>query len=369
MPSVSASSQPVAGSCDATPLTNAPIPNGFGINAWGSAAADLNGIKAAGFCWIRTDLTWAVVETSQGIYNFRAFDTILAALEQRSLHPLFILDYTNPLYHSAGASTQYGGQITTESERQAFTRYATAAVNHYQGHKIIWELWNEPNHLYSPSNYMALANEVLPAIRQADPQAYVVAPGTEASNAIGGTDIAFLSPLFSQGLLSMINGVSIHPYRNTPPETFAADYASLQALIAQNHGHNPIVSGEWGYPTGTNFTTAQQGQYLARMFLHNLSLGTVLSIWFDWSTTDPMGIAPVNGVSKPGYQEMQRLTTTLNGLTFQRSLTAAAGDYILLFSGNGRTMLAAWTTGNTHAVTLPDGKSITLTNDPLYTTP
>lgn len=362
----SPSPQPLSANCDGTPLTNAPVPNGFGVNGWGYAAADLDGMKAAGFCWMRTDFAWNMTEYTKGQYNFSYFDAFLAALEQRGIHPLFIMDYSNPLYVPAGSFTGFGSSITTETERRAFARWAAAAVQHYKGHTIIWELWNEPNSAYSSNNYMALANEALPAMRQADPNVRIIAPATFS------VDLGFLSSVFSQGLLPMIDGVSVHPYRSDIPESFAGDYASLKSLIGQYHGNVPIVSGEWGYNIGSSVSPSLQGEYLARMMLSNLSLGTALSIWFCWSDSSSQDTYPIfkaGSPPTPAYQEMKRLTTALGGYTFERTLSSAANDHILLFSGGGRTMLAAWTTGNAHAVTLPDGKSIMLTNDPIYTAP
>lgn len=45
------------------------------------------------------------------------------------------------------------------------------------------------------------------------------------------------------------NAVSVHPYRNTVPETALPDFAALAQLIGQYaDGHAmPMINGEWGY--------------------------------------------------------------------------------------------------------------------------
>jgi hypothetical protein len=46
------------------------------------------------------------------------------------------------------------------------------------------------------------------AIRQHDHDACIVAP------AVSGFDFAFLESCFDRGLLELVDGVSVHPYRN-----------------------------------------------------------------------------------------------------------------------------------------------------------
>ncbi len=69
--------------------------------------------------------------------------------------------------------------------------------------------------------------------------------------ATSGIDFAYLNATFACGLLDYMDGVSVHPYRNGPPETAADDYASLQRImqLIKPNASIPVVSGEWGYTT------------------------------------------------------------------------------------------------------------------------
>ena len=60
--------------------------------------AALDGVRRAGFSWVRMDLFWSDIERKPGVYNFANFDALLAVLETRGLKALFILAYSNTLH-------------------------------------------------------------------------------------------------------------------------------------------------------------------------------------------------------------------------------------------------------------------------------
>jgi hypothetical protein len=111
------------------------------------------------------------------------------------------------------------------------------------------------------------------------------------------------------------------------------------------------------------------------MYLINLSQGIPISIWYDWidDGTDPTdsednyGTVTTNYTPKPAYQEMQLLTSNLQGLSYARQLPSASGDYLLAFSSGSQETVAAWTTGSSHSVTV-FGQSVTISSTPLYVT-
>jgi len=355
-------------------LPGPAVPDGLGVNIHftGAPARDLDLLQAGGFRFIRMDFPWAGVEKEKGKYDFAPYDALTAGLEQRGMRALYILDYGNPLYEA-------GNSVQTEAGRQAFARFAAAAAEHFRGRGIVWELWNEPNikPFWTPepdvNQYMALAKVVFPAIRAADPQAICIGPGTS------GLPREFLGECFRQGLLDLVDAVSVHPYRNQPPETAARDILALRALIgryAPARADVPIISGEWGYSSvWDKYDPARQGRYLSREFLTNLSLGIPLSIWYDWHDDGPdpkesehhFGTVTLDYQPKPAYLAMQELVRNLGGLRFVRRLQSAAEDYLLLFSDGRRHVLATWTLlGGSHETEAVPGMRLTLTETVAY---
>ena len=357
------------------PAANLPgptIPDGLGVNIHftGAPAKDLAMIQAAGFKFVRMDMTWSSVERRKGVYDFSAYDALTKGLQEHGIRPLYILDYGNALYGSAMS-------ITTNTEREAFARFAAAAVARYRGKSVVWEIWNEPNESFwkpkpNAGEYMALVRAVVPAMRAADSAATIIAPATFRF------DWGFLEQCFKDGLLSLVNAVSIHPYYNVPPESLPGDVARLRGLMRRysRYGSSiPIVSSEWGYSSiRGKQSEVVQGEYLVRDFLVDLSLGIPISIWYDWHNDgsnpayaeENFGTVTYDYHPKPAYTEMERLAASLGGLRYEGRLPSAQDDWLLLFTNGSRSVLAVWTTGAPHSAIFYHDITGRLTEDPRY---
>ncbi len=365
--------------CGAAEIPEAVLPAGVGVNIHFVTGheRDLDLLAAAGFKFVRMDFGWTETEPAQGEYRWPAYDELLGALDRRGLRAVFILDYSHPLYEETVTSPN---PMTKEPYRNtasprhpesiaAYSRWAAAAAVHYAGRHVVWEVWNEPNgHFWSPKpdaeQYTALALAASRAIRQAEPHATIVAPASS------GFPWDYLETFLKSGVLEYLDAVSVHPYRNPrrPPETAAADYQKLRAMIdryapAARRGRVPILSGEWGYSTCTRGVTLEnQAAFAARQQLANLYCGVPLSIWYDWKNDgdDPkenehnFGTVLPDLQPKPAYRALRTLTHQLAGYRIARRLSLAGeDDYALVCENPGQPdKLAAWTLGEAHSLRL-----------------
>jgi len=362
-------------------LPRLQCPDGVGINIHfvGGHERDLDLIAAAGFKFIRMDFSWSGTERTKGQYSWDGYDELTANLEKRGLRALYILDYSNALYEDTVTSVDPidGKEVKAIAAPRkpdsvaAFARWAAAAAEHYRGRGVLWEIWNEPNiGFWKPQpdvqDYATLALATCRAIRQADPQATILAPASS------GFPWPFFESLFQAGVLEYLDAVSVHPYRNYSqgPETAAADYLRLRALIERYAPPGkkalPIVSGEWGYAThakGVSLDT--QAAFIARQQLANLAHGIPLSIWYDWKNdgTDAeynehnFGTVTHDLQPKPAYRAVQTLTSQLQGYRIARRLATENEDAWLLLGVDaaGNQKLAAWTTGQPATIRLDLG--------------
>jgi hypothetical protein len=356
----------MAAPCLATvKLPERVIPEGFGVNIhFRGEPQDLDLIAEAGFRFIRMDLSWGGIEREKGVYRFdkMGYDALTEGCSERDIRILYILDYSNRLYESDRS-------VQTPEGQKAFAAFAEAAASRYAGKAILWEIWNEPNlkHFWSPqpsvSDYCKLVEQTAPRIRKADPTGLVVAPATS------GIPLDWLQACFEKGLLEHIDVLSVHPYRSKPPETVVPDYAALRELIgryAPDGKRIPIISGEWGYSNvnwdKTRLSDAQQGQYLVRMFLTNLSQNVPVSIWYDWCNdgTNPnerehnFGTVTHDLKPKEAYRAAKTLNTTLKGYRFEQQVPLDnEQDVALLFVKGDKKALVVWTVQGKHQTALP----------------
>lgn len=368
----------------AVKLTAAEIPDlvlpaGVGVNIHFTRGRgqDLDLIAAAGFKFTRMDFFWESIEKKRGEYDWSAYDDLTADLEQRGIRPYYILDYSNPLYEEIGTGKNpINGKVETArmspqhpESVAAFARFSAAAAKHFQGRHVVWEIWNEPNGSFwelkpDVNQYTTLALSACKAIREADPQATIVAPATS------GFPWDFIEGFFKAGALEYLDAVSVHPYRSPkqPPETAAAEYQRLRALIeryAPNEAKKkiPIISGEWGYSSNIKGVSPEtQAAFIVRQQLSNLLLGVPISIWYDWKNDgiDPnenehnFGTVTGDLKPKPAYIAIQTFTRELSGYRISRRYdTGNTNDFVLvLTNASGETKLAAWTRGAAHSFAL-----------------
>jgi hypothetical protein len=367
--------------CATSALADAParlpplgVPDALGVNIHFTdpRPGEMQMLADAGFKFVRMDFAWGGTERRAGAYDFAAYDRLLAALRPHGIRAVFILDYANRLYDEGQAPH-------TDAGRAAMAKWAAAAVAHFKGQGVVWEMWNEPNiaQFWKPKpnaeDYAKLAVEVGKAIRAAAPEELYVGPATSL------IDMPFLETCFKAGCLEYWDAVTVHPYRQKAPETVVEEYKKLRALIDRHAPAGkqiPILSGEWGYSAGwKGYDAERQGKYLPRQWLTNLSNGVPLSIWYDWHDDGPdpkeaehhfgtvtypylEGKSPVYE-PKPAYLAARTLTKDLAGLQYRKRLELGSPDeYCLLFTSEAgdQVALALWSAAREprpHEVTIP----------------
>ena len=348
------------------------VPDCLGVNIHfsGRDQAQVDKISNGGFGFIRMDFTWGSQEREKGVYDFSSRDELLQTLEARGLRPIYILDYGNGLYDN-------GKPLFSDEGRAAFAAYAKAATEHFKGRGVVWELWNEPSGGperggYSPEGYVKLAKAVYTAMKQADPGCILLGPS------LAGWNFSWFEDTCKEGLLNYVDGISLHPYGAPKPEDVVEYYDSIRTIIkkyAPKGREYPLVSSEWGYPEFSGgISLDQHSQYIVRSFLTNMLQAVPISIWYDWRDDDRQikdtrpemefhfGVLYNDFKEKPTYYAMKTLTTELKGYAFSRRLQAQSDDdYLLLFSKNGDSRLAAWTVAEPHTISIPvDAKTVTV---------
>ena len=230
----------------ALPAEPLAVPDGLGVNIHFThpRPGEMKMIADAGFTWVRMDFAWEGTEREKGIYDFGEYDDLLKSLDEFSIRPIFILDYSNRFYD---------GHLSPHTPEgiAAFAKWAAAAVTHFKGHAIVWEIYNEPNGSFwkpkaDAEALMRLSLATGKAIHEADAAATFVGPATST------IDFPYLETCFKGGCLGDWAAVSVHPYRQTYPERAGDEYRRLRELIGRyaSPGEQiPILSGEWGYST------------------------------------------------------------------------------------------------------------------------
>lgn len=331
----------------AYPLPKSDSVGEFGVNIHFThgAPGEVEKIRASGFKWIRMDFVWDATERKKEVYDFADYDVLLSDLDRVRIRPLFILDYGNNLYQD-GSPRNIGA-------RAAFCRWVEAAMKHFRHRGVVWEMWNEPNiGFWKPKpdvkEYISLATEVGQTIRRVAPDEWYIGPATS------GLDFGFLNACLEAGLLKYWDAVSVHPYRQTAPETALEEWSHLRSLVAKSNptGKNiEMISGEWGYSAAWGgFDESKQATFATRELLTNLIAGAPLSIYYDWkddgnSVTDPechFGTVHQDLSPKPTGVAISRLRHAIEGSQYRGYLTTKDGAVVVVLQQGSDWKAIAW---------------------------
>lgn len=339
----------------------------------------LDQMAALGLKIVRTDIAYRWTDKGKTAYDFTYHHRLVAECQKRGLRLLTILSLWDTRHEKTlGFHTAPG--------RQTFAAFCGRAAGEFKGQDIIWEMWNEPNlgafwnPKADPAGYTATVKDAIKAMREADPACVIVAPSPCTM------DYVFLEACFKEGLLADLSAVSLHPYSDTP-ETQIARYLQLRNLMASYGGPStlPIVCTEWGFSElfvgqGTRIRPPdEQAALVVRSILADQLAGLPMHILYtnydydDQKTSNESCFGLIKSdrtTLKASYHAVRTLIQQLSGLKFKGQLLAgsaarfevAAGDYVAVFAGAGKTVAVVWTSGAVHEakVQLPPGQPLAM---------
>lgn len=371
------------------PLPQMTVPGTSGIVANYKTSTAVPAMNSSTFARIAEDKVslirylpdWQLIEKTKGQYDFSYPDWLFSQIMGRGMRPMIGLGLNNPLY---GVKTR----VRTKAQRIAFGNYVQALVKRYRGKQVIWEIWNEPNlpgfwkrdpgeelsTSEAVDEYLAMVDVLVPIIQQEDPSAIIIGP------ALAGYNTPWLQLALKRGLLSKVDGLSVHPYqRALLPEKVIREHAQVQTWIPLTARNKPIFFTEWGYSTGIGTYEVPEetaARLIERQYLTSLMLGirgnTTYSLT-DNGTSEKCTTADkcygmftkFNGTPRPAYLALMSMVKKLNGFTYTKRVPAPlASTYIMEFKNNqGTTRYAVWDTDTTSfvPVELPDHQKIAAT--------
>lgn len=211
-----------------------------------------------GISWVRTDFTWAAIETSQGVYSWDEYDRFVTNVTSKGLKILAIIDY-GVQWASGNSDVHYPPTDVNDFANFAATvaqRYASFGVNHF-------EIWNEPNtSLFwksSPdaSAYTTLLKAAYSAIKSVSPLSTVLLGGlalesTTEDTAFKISPNIFLQRIYDNGGKDYFDVMNYHPYGWN--ETTISTLRNI--MIDNGDEDKEIWFTEYGNPT--NGTAGQQ---------------------------------------------------------------------------------------------------------------
>jgi len=162
--------------------------------------------REAGLGTVRQYARWADLEPSPGAYRWELWDRLLPALQRHGLQVIVVLD-TSPAW--ARPHWEASNPHAPPADMADMARFASAFAARYAGQVLAYQIWDEPNVAphwgggeVDPRGYVEMLRLTSAAIRQADPEALIVAGGLAPNTEPGGrnmSDVRYLHELYRLG--------------------------------------------------------------------------------------------------------------------------------------------------------------------------
>ncbi len=317
-------------------------------------------------------VSWAVVEPSQGVYDWSRLDAYVALSQQRGFDLMLTVDDTPQWASSApnrgNCSFLGNGGCAMPSNLQDYVDFLTVLATRYTGKIKYYEGWNEansgwdapgartvrnlPSFIGTNFDLVTLQQTLSQTVKNIDHAAQIVSPSfTGGQQGIDDVNTLLSTP----GACQSFDILGFHFYtQGAPPEAIPALAQQLQTALTTNGcGVKPIHCTETGWDQPSSFPDINAPAYLARAYILAWNAGVQRFYWYAFNDSgfavfflnDPgllAGDTPEIRLDAPGWA-FTKLQTWIVGKTIESCSQDANGFYTCnLTSPGSSTYRIVW---------------------------
>lgn len=260
-------------------------------------------VADAGFHWLRQEFPWEDIEIhGKGDFEDRRhephrsawekYDHIVSLSEQYNLE--LIVRLSNPPAWTRSVNDEFSTYAPPDDYGD-YADFVRSVAGRYRGRIRYYQIWNEPNinpewgnAPVSPEDYTELLKAGATAVREADPEAVIIAGALAATIDLDGTlvarhnfnDLLFLQRMYDAGAAPYFDIMAVQGYglwsgptdRRMHPRVmnFGRPQYIRDLMVANGDAHKPIWISEMNWnvapedvePRYGRVSPAQQAEYL-----------------------------------------------------------------------------------------------------------
>lgn len=238
-------------------------------------------------------VSWAEIETSQNVFNWKVLDAIIALAQQNKLD----------LLYTFGNIPKWLG---TQNIYLPFLNFVSALMAHTGKAIEAFELWNEPNLAQywtsTPANLGALLRGAYHEIKAANAAAIVVGPGGSGGLAVD----TFMLQYFQANPPVIFQDVfNYHAYLGDGQRNANGMSAILNDIAVKKNSMNIpnqptwFCEGSWGHDADYNpvLTPDEKAAYTSTQVLLMKLHGVARYYWYAMDSQRGWGCLQANGIS------------------------------------------------------------------------
>ena len=226
------------------------------------------------------------------------YKEVFAHARERGMTVRYILSFWDYQYRDQGGEISFD-RMSTQEEIDRYLQYVQMTVSELAGLVDSYELWNEPDANYEgyqmiqPQDYINMARQAIPVIKEIDPEAEVVILST--CKLLSDEGIGYTREILDSDVAALADGLSFHSLNfDAMPQNRSEFYYNyenimndLLDLAASNGFTGYVVADELNYrsdysfdigqteDTGFYYTTRPEiaAKNIARMMVINKGMG------------------------------------------------------------------------------------------------
>lgn len=202
------------------PAGNSNAPFEFGIQVDpGNWRNNINNVRDLGLTWVKFQMPWKDVEPNPGDLQWGTWDEKINAYNAAGIKVLLSIPKAPAWARPPDDDRSVEGP---PQDPQHYANFVAAVAARYAGKVQAIEVWNEQNLYYEAGgqgrvnvdNYMALLKLSYVAIKNANPNMYVISGAktpTGAPQPFAVDDVLYLRQMYERGLKDYSDGIGAHP--------------------------------------------------------------------------------------------------------------------------------------------------------------
>ena len=234
----------------------------------------LQRLRGAGFGWVRQRIDWSAVEPQPDAFQWAWTDRVLTEIAAAGLVPVIVLD-GSPAWARDSRDRPPPGSLEDDlpwrlappAAPETFARFAAAFARRYRNTVRYYQIWDEPNiaphwgnRLIDPVGYARLLRAAAVAVRDADPDAVILAAALAPTQDRGHTAIDegfFLQRLYAAGAAPYFDAVLVQPFGfGSAPEDPRSRVEALnfrraawvrRVMVAAGDAQTPVWAVRFGW--------------------------------------------------------------------------------------------------------------------------
>ena len=263
-------------------------------------------LESSGYGFVRHEVSWAQVESTQGVFDWSEYDPIFNALNEHGIGVIAVI-VDSPEWSWAG--TMIPSDMQPPADPQMLAPFSTELTSHYSGTVRFVQFWHMPN-LASQwggvpatgESFRSYLSALFYAARSGNAEVQIVLPelAMESDVPEGFSDLEFLQSLYDAGTIDIFDLVAIRldGGQSSPDDrTVDADKLNFsrailfrELMVNNDDGATPIWATTFGWSAdGENVSREQQAEYVVRGLQRAWSEWPWMGLMVQWKFTSLPG--------------------------------------------------------------------------------